>query len=139
MKNQNKIALKKLIKIEPLKKWPVIQMFNDIFKSILGDIKILLFNQEGRDSIFRSAQHLHFIYSLPIGALVYILVLLTGFSPNPDMWLTLPIAVISAFAAFAVNGVREMTQAFFEWRDVRFGTYGGFIAGIICWLITLLF
>jgi hypothetical protein len=111
-----------------------------LLTAIKNDIK-LLFTSEGRATIKKENHHKHFFWSFPIGVVTFFIAMWSA-----EMWsqpwdLTLPVLFITTFATAFANSAREIYYirygAPFSYADIRFGSYGGFIAGLVCWLITL--
>ena len=117
----------------------------NILNSIWKDFQ-MLFSKDGRTAIVKANQQKHFGYSLLIGLVsLPVFVYFNQFMLNDDdQTMDFIFGVfMSGALTWLVNATREEIldrrykrktgdlRGIFDWRDVRFGWYGGLVAGII--------
>ncbi len=117
------------------------------FTAIYYDIKQFL-SASGRDQLQRDNQHMHFWVSLVFGSAAALLAELISNSTNGILFSV----IIGGFSMFVLNAVREAIKHYscgkdrlgryivpMDWKDVRFGMYGGLIGGALGYLLILIF
>lgn len=86
---------------------------------------------------FKENYYLHFILSVLISFGIVLFAREYMYLVDTALWFQL---FIGGFAAFFINGVREIVvetrEVPFSWTDINFGTYGGIVGAF---LVTLLF
>lgn len=115
------------------------------YKEVVQDFK-LAFSRSGRELIALNNQDKHFWFSLAIGSGTIVLwkVLSLWLPLQADMIPFWGMGAIIGMETLLINWYREMRKQTkngkypngewvveFDWRDVRFGLYGGMLAGLV--------